>query len=163
MSGQWSGDEIAEMRRLAADGLSAGQLAEALGRTRNAVIGKCDREGITLHLKRWRRPNAPAPAKPPRERRVNIVRPPAAPAKPVRVPAVATPVAIAAGAPQADAPPPGVALLDAGSFQCRWIIGEVFGADTRVCGCPVWRESSSWCATHYRVVFMRRTCGEAAA
>ena len=158
MSGQWTGEEIAALRRLAADGWSARAIAAEIGRERNGVIGQCRRRGIVLMgAPKGREVNVtPAATKPPPGRRIKVPRAPIAPPMPPLAPieAVDTPAVIAPGAPIG-----GVPLLEAGPLQCRWIVGKIFGEDTRVCGCRV-KGESSWCATHYRVVFTRRALGE---
>lgn len=59
----WPAERIDELRRLAADGLSCSQIAAALGVTRNSVIGKMRRNGISNGRSPW----AHNPAKPQRE------------------------------------------------------------------------------------------------
>ena len=44
----WTPDRISEMRLMADRKLSSGEIAEHFGITRNAVAGKCHREGIKL-------------------------------------------------------------------------------------------------------------------
>jgi hypothetical protein len=45
-------------------------------------------------------------------------------------------------------------LLDARDNQCRWIVGETCGADTRICGKPIL--IGSWCAHHNSVGHLDR-------
>lgn len=52
-------DEIAEMRRLAAEGLSRLKIAEAIGRTPGSVSGECYRHGIKTSA--YRSPYTHAP------------------------------------------------------------------------------------------------------
>lgn len=42
----WSEDETEELRRLRAKGLSFGQIARALGRTRNSCVSMANRNGL---------------------------------------------------------------------------------------------------------------------
>jgi hypothetical protein len=44
----WVDEEMATLRELAAAGYTAYQIGEAVGRSRNAVIGQCHRRGIEL-------------------------------------------------------------------------------------------------------------------
>lgn len=44
----WSAQDIEELQALADRKFSGGQIAKRMGRTRNAVIGKCFRERIML-------------------------------------------------------------------------------------------------------------------
>lgn len=49
----WQPEEEEILKAMAAEGHSASQIAKALiGRTRNAVIGKCSRLSITLGRKK---------------------------------------------------------------------------------------------------------------
>lgn len=43
----WTDDNVATLRSMWADGHSAGAIADRLGTTRNSVLGKRDREGLT--------------------------------------------------------------------------------------------------------------------
>jgi GcrA cell cycle regulator len=44
----WTVEDIETLERMAKEGLSSGVIAKALGRTRNSVIGKCNRADIRL-------------------------------------------------------------------------------------------------------------------
>lgn len=44
----WTDARVADLRRRAAEGWSASDIGKAFGTTKNAIIGKCDREGIQL-------------------------------------------------------------------------------------------------------------------
>lgn len=44
----WNDEQIETLKKLAAEGLSSGQIGKAIGKTRNAVIGKCHRIGVKL-------------------------------------------------------------------------------------------------------------------
>ena len=48
MTDTWAGIAEDRLRLLVAQNLSAGEIAKAMGVTRNAVIGKCDRLGLQL-------------------------------------------------------------------------------------------------------------------
>ncbi len=50
----WTDGEVAELRRRVGLGESSGVIAEALGRTRNMIIGKCNRARIKLVSIVWR-------------------------------------------------------------------------------------------------------------
>ena len=69
----WTDEAIDLLRTLAADGLSASQIAWKMftqfpGITRNAVIGKAHRKGISLNGKQWWESHqAPRLPRPPRE------------------------------------------------------------------------------------------------
>ena len=44
----WTDERVAQLKQMNSDGLMAREIAEALGTTKNAVVGKCDRDGIKL-------------------------------------------------------------------------------------------------------------------
>lgn len=50
----WSDDDLKQLRKLAADGLTADCIGSELGRSKNAVIGKCHRIGIQLQHPNFR-------------------------------------------------------------------------------------------------------------
>jgi hypothetical protein len=52
----WSKDEMLRLRSMANDGKSAQDIANATGRSRNAVIGQCHRAGIKLKTVSFGRP-----------------------------------------------------------------------------------------------------------
>lgn len=56
MAHEWTSDDVAELQRLRADGLSAGAIANVLGRrgvkvSRSAVIGKLHRLGVSRQIR----------------------------------------------------------------------------------------------------------------
>lgn len=53
----WEEEELAILRKMAAEGASASEIGDALGASRNAVIGKCRRCGIKLPMsqEKWSR------------------------------------------------------------------------------------------------------------
>lgn len=139
---------IERIRELAApDELSAGQIAAALGLTRNAVIGLCRRRGIKLRA--------------PRQRAIRLAQ-----WSPRRKPTLAravVPVIIVdlddyrpplpACEAVADATPSeSVAFADLRAGQCRWIDGQPDGLETRYCGVRT-VPGKSWCAKHYHQCF----------
>jgi GcrA cell cycle regulator len=118
----WSDDRVTTLTLLWRDGQSASQIAKALGGvTRNAVIGKIHRLGLS---------GRPAPSRPARVRAVRPARLPAA-AKPHR-PKIA-PVFLATPATLEG---PGViaSLTALGAHTCRWPIGDPTAEDFSFCG-----------------------------
>ena len=120
-SAAWSDDRILVLSTLWRDGLSASQIARQLGGvTRNAVIGKIHRLGLS---------GRDAPSKPSRAPRRTAPRS-------RRLPRAAPPVARRLEAP---APPPeGPGLVDnlvaLGRHACKWPIGDPKRPDFTFCG-----------------------------
>lgn len=151
----WTDERVELLKTLWAEGLSAAQIANKMGGvTRNAVIGKVHRLGLSGRA---------TPAKPQRgcgtsaERRDE----PAA-AKPARQeikPVIPEPEAITA------------LVLDSGDLttvstiknnMCKWPIGDPAKDDFHFCGQPV-ETGKSYCAYHARLAFQppqRRERGE---
>jgi GcrA cell cycle regulator len=142
---EWSSERIEQLRSLWQNGLSASQIAQSLGGiTRNAVIGKAHRLGLT---------GRPSPIK---NRPVGISRP-----KPQRRPRVehpAAPRAAAAHAPsrRIEPPPPveiddgpGATILTLTDRICKWPIGDPRQPDFHFCG-RASAEGLPYCADHAR-------------
>ena len=160
--GKWHGpvgglsdpEIFARAKALAAEGLSCGAIAAALGVSRNAVIGKFHREHIATARSRFAPPrpaSAKAEPRPPRR----PVRPASAKAEPRKPRAlVRPPVVLGAPAPigpLCDFPPAGA---------CRFIADDPIGDAWRCCGADT-NPGSSWCAAHRAVVFARAGQGAA--
>jgi GcrA cell cycle regulator len=63
----WLGEEIDELKRLAAAGLSASRIGDQLGKSKGSVIGKMNRLGITkapVSVTLKERPSKPKPPPP---------------------------------------------------------------------------------------------------
>jgi len=168
----WTDEDIAEAARRWKRGESAGTIAQAMGRTRNGVLGLMYRKrerfplrDAAMGIKRAGRGSSP-PAMPRPEARPRPV-PVAKPAEPVHRPPAATqaprPVApdvVAATRPgffahrdrlQAGSAP--VALVDRTTRQCAWPLTDFLDAspaDMPCCGAPVasGRAGGSYCAAH---------------
>lgn len=141
----WTDERVEQLKTLWAEGLSAAQIANKMGGvTRNAVIGKVHRLGLSGRA---------TPAKPQRgcgpaqERREE-----AAPAKPARVeykPMIPEPDAITA------------LVLDTGDLttvatiknnMCKWPIGDPAKEDFHFCGQAA-GPGKSYCTYHARMAF----------
>lgn len=148
----WDDHKIAELERLAAAGRSAREIAEALGVSRNAVIGKIHR--LKLRLAGAPGSNTSATARRPvrglsdRGRDGALMTRLKHPA-PVR-PAIVKPATVA---PAVRAYPHKTTLIAARADQCRFPIG---GDKHRliVCGEPV-AGASSYCAACHGVVYQK--------
>jgi len=137
----WSDDRVTTLSKLWRDGLSASQIANQLGGvTRNAVIGKVHRLGLSGRAAPSR-PSRPARVTAPRVRRAERL------ARPVttRRPAYAT-VALADPSPEG----PGLIadLTGLTAHVCRWPIGDPKADDFSFCGRAAVRR---YCVTHERL------------
>lgn len=147
----WTDEREATLRRLWKDGLSAGKIAEKMpGFTRNAVIGKISRLGLTRspiaqkESSRLAHKNRNA-AKPPKPKAPNP--------KPIRVAEDASRIyAQPAPVPLPKEPPVKieprmVPLVDLKGSECKWPIGN---GPFLFCGLPRHGERP-YCAEHARV------------
>src|SRR5215472_13150949 len=113
----WTDERVATLKKLWLEGLSASQIAKQLGGvTRNAVIGKVHRLGLSGRA---------APSKPARSmfKAPRPARPAtAAPSAPRRI---AEPVLAAAPPIRLVDEPPGTAtVMTLGAHMCKWPIGD---------------------------------------
>ena len=140
----WTDERVENLKKLWQDGLSASQIAKQLGGvTRNAVIGKVHRLGLSGRA---------TPSKP--QRTVfKAPRPARAPA-----PAIAAPRRIAEAAPQQSAPVryiderPGTAtVLTLGAHMCKWPIGDPSLDSFTFCGRR--SDEGPYCDEHASVAY----------
>jgi GcrA cell cycle regulator len=153
---EWSSERIEHLRALWQDGLSASQIAEQLGGiTRNAVIGKAHRLGLT---------GRPSPIK---NRPAGIVRPRLPRRPPVEHAAPPRAVAVAAPPPRVEpAPPqpvaasveegPGASILTLTDRICKWPIGDPRDANFHFCG-RASIDNLPYCAEHARRAYQPPT------
>lgn len=150
----WTDERIALLTKLWRDGFSGSQVARQLGNvTRNAVIAKLHRLGLT---------GRPTPSKPartvlraPRPARPAVVAlpPPRGPSSPRQIAAepACTPAAQELVAPVSPVEPAGLATpLTLGKHACKWPLGEPGEPGFSFCGRPA---VGSWCADHAQIVF----------
>ncbi len=145
----WTEDRVEILTKLWAEGLSASQIAARLGGvTRNAVIGKVHRLGLSGRAKPSRpktvsraktRPKTTVAPKP------RVVRKPAAPK--VQAPPAPPPI-------EAKPLPNGefATVLTIRDHMCKWPIGDPGSSDFRFCGRKV-KESEPYCAAHCAVAY----------
>ena len=143
----WSSERIEQLRALWRDGLSASQIAAVLGGiTRNAVIGKAHRLGLTGRPSPIKNRIAgqarPRPVRRPRAERVPAQRPPAVAATPVRRVEPALP-------PLELEDMPGATILTLTDRICKWPIGDPRDPDFHFCG-RVSAEGLPYCTDHAR-------------
>lgn len=150
----WTDERVERLKALWSEGLSASQIAGELGGvTRNAVIGKVHRLGLSGRAKPQPQAARPRP-----------VRPPAMPLRPVTVTAVSGNLAlmvqsIVETAPQPVLlPEPEVASVERATIltlteqMCKWPIGDPGRGDFYFCG----RRSdvgTPYCAHHARLAY----------
>ena len=134
----WS-DDILELARQLYEGgkHTTAQIARAVGKTRNAVIG-------ISHRKHWINPNPPIGG------RAAIVGPTAAPKRRVAHRAYLKPPILAQKRPVAPVSMDflGVGLMELEKGQCRYPHGE--GRGIKFCGQPA---EQSYCAVHQKLCY----------
>ena len=125
----WTDERVELLKKLWQEGLSASQIAKQLGGvTRNAVIGKVHRLGLSGRA---------APSKPARTvfKAPRPARPAAAPAAPRRL---VEPAQLAAATPSptryADETPGTATVLTLGAHMCKWPIGDPALDNFTFCG-----------------------------
>lgn len=131
--------ELARVRWLA--GKSASEIAAEIGdgMTRNAVIGKIARMGLSGRVK----------APPPKPKRPRGARRPGPPRtfSPAREPVLAEPIEI----PALNFESLLIPLWEIKEGQCRWPIGDPRDVEGfRFCGLPT-QDEKCWCPSHWRV------------
>ena len=149
MTAGWTEDRVGALKKLWLEGQSASQIAKQLGGgvTRNAVIGKVHRLGLSGRAA----PSQPARAtiRPSRPR--PAAQPTQAPSAPRRIEAApARPAAAQVPAPMPDLP--GTAtVMTLGAHMCKWPIGDPSSNEFSFCG----RRSSEgvYCVEHARVAY----------
>ena len=144
----WTEDRVEILTKLWAEGLSASQIAKQLGGvTRNAVIGKVHRLGLSGRAK----PSRPAVrrAAKPAKAKARVVSPP-------RTPKVAAVVEETPPPPPVEAKPlPNgeyATILTIRDHMCKWPIGDPTSSDFRFCG----RRNKSgepYCDAHCSVAY----------
>lgn len=143
----WTDERVETLKKLWQDGLSASQIAKQLGGvTRNAVIGKVHRLGLSGRAT----PSKPARPvfKAPRPHRPVA----AAPSAPRRI---AEPVAQAQPAPAPvryiDEAPGSATVLTLGAHMCKWPIGDPATDNFTFCGRR--QSDGPYCGEHARVAY----------
>ncbi|WKL57760.1 GcrA family cell cycle regulator [Asticcacaulis sp. ZE23SCel15] len=151
----WTDERVETLKKLWQEGHSASQIAKQLGGvTRNAVIGKVHRLGLSGRAA----PSQPArplykPAKPPRAAAPEAARPQAQAAPVRRV----EPVVAVRQAPTLPIVPlvegPGTAtVLTLGAKMCKWPIGDPSSDEFTFCGRRA-DDGIPYCVEHSRVAY----------
>jgi len=155
----WTDERVEQLKKMWLDGLSASQIAGELanGITRNAVIGKVHRLGLSGRVK------SPAPAS---------TRPrPKAPEDEERAPILPVShgnLALAAEVRPSPAPAPAprasgddvvipicerVSIMELRESMCRWPLGDPTSSDFRYCGAKMQIGLGTYCAHHARIAY----------
>lgn len=146
----WSEDENGLLKKLCAEGHSYGFIAAMVGRTRNSVISRADRIGIS----NGRHQTGPARsqiAQLPAPRRKTVAR------GRIRNDAIAVKefIPTAAESDAADRAIPAAqrrTLLELTAVTCRWPVGDPGSPDFFFCG-AIPREGMAYCPRHCCVAF----------
>lgn len=160
----WSDERVELLRKLWSDGLSASQIAAELGGiTRNAVIGKVHRLGLSGRAK-TNAASTPRPRKPVRQPGSAAPAAPAGMQSQIRAhmalaprPALeaAAPMPVRAPAPREDVVIPmseRVTIMDLREAMCRWPIGDPTTPEFRFCGARS-DLGLPYCAHHGRIAY----------
>ena len=149
MTAGWTEDRVGALTKLWLEGQSASQIAKQLGGgvTRNAVIGKVHRLGLSGRAapsqpaRATFRPSRPRPAQPTQ-----------APSAPRRIEAVQPRAVVAPSVPAPMPDLPGTAtVMTLGAHMCKWPIGDPSSTEFSFCG----RRASEgvYCVEHARVAY----------
>jgi GcrA cell cycle regulator len=142
----WTPERVDQLRNCVVAGLTCSQIAAEIGVTRNAVIGKINRLGLSPA----RAAGAPARPCPPRVRRPRLP----SPRRLLRLMAAAAP-SVADDVMLAFGPVDSTqrcSLLELSPGMCRWPIDEPGAADRAFCGNGVVK-GFSYCASHARMAY----------
>ena len=158
VSMSWTDERVEQLKKMWLDGLSASQIANELahGITRNAVIGKVHRLGLSGRVKS----PVPAPARP----RTKTTGEDASqtPAQPVS----RGNLAIATESRPSPAPVPRpaaqevvipmserVGIMDLRESMCRWPLGDPASSEFRYCGAKMQNGLGPYCGYHARIAY----------
>ncbi|HEX8233007.1 MAG TPA: GcrA family cell cycle regulator [Caulobacteraceae bacterium] len=148
----WTDERVETLKKLWLEGLSASQVAKQLGGvTRNAVIGKVHRLGLSGRA---------TPSQPSRPR-IAAPRPPRAVHHhaPRRVEPRADPQPVALRYPEE---PGSATVLTLGAHMCKWPIGDPSSDGFTFCGRRI--GDGSYCVEHARLAYQpQQKKGKAAA
>ncbi|MDB5441297.1 MAG: gcrA [Caulobacteraceae bacterium] len=152
----WDDERVATLKKLWLEGLSASQIAKQLGGvTRNAVIGKVHRLGLSGRAapsqpQRQVAFKAPRPPRPISQAPVRREVTPSSPSS-MPVPAAPRPVFVAEA--------PGTAtVLTLGVHMCKWPIGDPSSDNFTFCGRR--QSEGPYCIDHARVAYQPQQSGK---
>ena len=144
----WTDERVESLKKLWQDGLSGDQIAKQLGGvTRNAVIGKVHRLGLSGRAtpSKPARPVFKAPRSP-RPAAASVARRRVAEPAPIVAPApIPAPVQYVAEAPGT------ATILTLDAHMCKWPIGDPFTDGFTFCGRR--QDDGPYCLEHARVAY----------
>ncbi len=157
----WTDERINTLKKMWKEGKSAAEIAKTLGKgvTRNAVIGKAHRMGLSGRPSPIKKPAPPKKDAAPKT--VKAASPKAAaPAKKAATPAASAKVQppsreaeelkkLESAAPKIGG---GVALIDLTERMCKWPIGDPKDADFSFCGLTI-RAGTPYCPEHAAMAY----------
>ena len=141
----WTDERVELLKRLWQEGLSASQIAKQLGGvTRNAVIGKVHRLGLSGRA---------TPSKPARTvfKAPRPARPVSAPSLPRRLAEPAAHAMQPAPVRYVDEPPGTATVLTLGAHMCKWPIGDPALESFTFCGRRT--DEGPYCHEHTQVAY----------
>ena len=138
----WTAERIEQLRNFVVTGLTCSQIAAEIGVTRNAVIGKIHRLGLSPA----RPAGAPARSSPPRARSPRF----SPQSRLFRLIDAQTPCIAPEPAPIDSAQR--CSLLEIAQDKCHWPIGDPHAADFAFCGNEA-VTGFSYCAGHARMAY----------
>jgi GcrA cell cycle regulator len=140
----WTPERVEQLRNFVVTGLSCSQIAAEIGVSRNAVIGKIHRLGLSP----TRPPGASSRSCPPRDRRPRV----STQRQFLRlISAQAPSVAEATAAVAVDSAQPR-SLIEIAQGKCRWPLGDCNAAPVMFCGNEA-VAGFSYCAGHARMAY----------
>jgi hypothetical protein len=158
----WTEEEVAALRRMVAEGKSAGMIGRELGRARNAVIGRIHRlkahgEAISLGPPSVKKVRPPRPAKKAKPARPKTLRHDPTPAQIADgpLPPVIDMTVSDAWSDRSLRGGEGVPLTNLKAGHCRWPLGPMLAVATRFCGEAVEVEGRPYCR-HHRLIGTQR-------
>jgi len=138
----WTEERIAELRRLAGEKMFARDIAAEIGTTKNSVLGKLHRLGLSkAKALPTRKPKISRRDRPKRNGGAAVA------ALKARKEQEATDL------PQEQINHPTVSLHDLQSHHCRWPIGDPASPGFGFCGDAIRDESVPYCTHHCRIAY----------
>lgn len=156
----WTDERIALLKKMWKEGKSAAEIAKSLGKgvTRNAVIGKAHRMGLSGRPSPIKKTAAPkkeaAPKKDPPKttRSKKTAAPAAAPSTKASSPAKEAAEDVKLFEKDVIPPGGGVALIDLTERMCKWPIGDPREPDFTFCGRGI-RPGTPYCPDHAAMAY----------